>query len=152
MENSTVAAEMSSAPSMTFVKLCLLWTALHKGPSINDVRTQGGRGSWKSRCSKGGCVNFIVSINSKCGQGGGGQKSENFCGRHLWMAPKGEVDIPAGCRNVLSEDDVLEIRGVEIQSIHENLTENLPQFTFATNLLLTTATGLCLYDRSFSRF
>lgn len=52
MENSTVAAEMSSAPSMTFVKLCLLWTALHKG----------------------------------------------------------EVDIPAGCRNVLSEDDVLEIR------------------------------------------
>lgn len=52
MENSTVAAAEAAAPSMTFVKLCLLWTALHKG----------------------------------------------------------EMDIPTGCRNVLSEDDVLEIR------------------------------------------
>ena len=39
MENSTVAAAEAAAPSMTFVKLCLLWTALHKGPAINDVRT-----------------------------------------------------------------------------------------------------------------
>ena len=38
------------------------------------------------------------------------------------MVPKGEMDIPTGCRNVLSEDDVLEIRGaVAIQSIHEYL-------------------------------
>ena len=30
---------------------------LAKGTSIYDVRTQGGEGgSWKSRCSKGGCV------------------------------------------------------------------------------------------------
>jgi len=53
MENDTAtmtAAEMSP-PSVTFIKLCLLWTALHKG-----------------------------------------------------------VEVPAGCRSVLSEEDVMEIR------------------------------------------
>ena len=29
-----------------------------------------GGGSWKSGHSKGGCVNFILQISSKCGQGG----------------------------------------------------------------------------------
>ena len=46
----------------------------HEGPSINDVYTPlEGEGSWKSRHGKGGCINFILQISSKCGQGGGGQ-------------------------------------------------------------------------------
>lgn len=48
---ATMTASEMSPPSVTFVKLCLLWTALHKG-----------------------------------------------------------VEVPAGCRSVLSEEDVLEIR------------------------------------------
>ena len=41
--------------------------------------SEGGGGLWKSRRSKGGCVNCIVEISSKCGQGGEGvKKSENF--------------------------------------------------------------------------
>ena len=32
------------------------------------------RGSWKSRCSKGCCMNFIVGISSKCGRKGEGVK------------------------------------------------------------------------------
>ena len=57
MENGTAAAAatMTAAeitpPSVTFIKLCLLWTALHKG-----------------------------------------------------------VEVPVGCRSVLSEEDVMEIR------------------------------------------
>ena len=34
----------------------------------------GGGGLWKSRRSKGGYVNFILHIRSKCGQGGRGSK------------------------------------------------------------------------------
>jgi len=51
MENGTMTAAETAPPSVTFIKLCLLWTALHKG---------------------------------------------------------GEV--PAGCKSVLSEEDVMEIR------------------------------------------
>ena len=40
--------------------------------------SEGGRGSWESRCSKGGCENFMVQIRSKSRCGEGGQKSENF--------------------------------------------------------------------------
>ena len=41
--------------------------------------SEGGEGSWKSGRSKGGCVNFILQISSKCGQGGEGvKKAENF--------------------------------------------------------------------------
>ena len=36
-------------------------------------------GSWKSGRSKGGCVNFILQISSKCGQGGRGSKNPKFC-------------------------------------------------------------------------
>ena len=39
---------------------------------------EGGRGSCNSGRSKGGCVNFILQINSKCRQGGGVKKSESF--------------------------------------------------------------------------
>ena len=35
--------------------------------------SEGGGGSWKSGCGKGGCLNFIALIRSKCGQGEGGQ-------------------------------------------------------------------------------
>ena len=45
-----------------------------------------GGGSWKSGRSKGGCVNFILQISSKCGQGGEGvKKSDNF------------ADVISGC-------------------------------------------------------
>ena len=40
----------------------------HWGPYIKDVRTVG---DWpKSRHSKGGCVNLVLQINPKFGQGG----------------------------------------------------------------------------------
>ena len=41
-----------------------------------------GRGLWKS---KGGCVNTIVQISSKCGQGGGCQKSDLADVIHGWL-------------------------------------------------------------------
>ena len=37
-------------------------------------------GSWKSGRSKGSCVNFMLQISSKCGQGD--QKFRKFCGCH----------------------------------------------------------------------
>ena len=42
--------------------------------------SEGGGVSWKRGRSKGGCVNFMLQISSKCGQGGeeGVKKSENF--------------------------------------------------------------------------
>ena len=41
--------------------------------------SEGGGGSWKSGRSKGGSVNFILQISSKCGQGWEGVKNpENF--------------------------------------------------------------------------
>ena len=41
--------------------------------------SEGGGGSWKSGHSKGGCVNFILQISSKCRQGGEGvKKAEKF--------------------------------------------------------------------------
>ena len=41
--------------------------------------SEGGGGSWKSGHSKGGCVNFVVEISSKYGQGWEGvKKSEQF--------------------------------------------------------------------------
>ena len=43
-----------------------------KEPSTYDVCIGGGGGSWKSGHSKGGCVNFIALIGSKCRQGGWG--------------------------------------------------------------------------------
>ena len=61
-----------------------------RGASIYDVRT--GRGSWKSRCRKGGCVNFIVEIRSKCRQRARGSKIPNFCGHHQWKP--GVQDAP----------------------------------------------------------
>ena len=30
--------------------------------------SEGGGGSWKSGCTKGGCMNFILQISSKFGQ------------------------------------------------------------------------------------
>ena len=35
-----------------------------------------GRGTWKRGCSKGGCMNFIVQISSKCEKGEGIKKSK----------------------------------------------------------------------------
>ena len=50
--------------------------------------TEGGAVSWKSGRSKGGCVNLIVQIRSKCGQGrGGGEKIQKCCGYHNWKPP-----------------------------------------------------------------
>ena len=51
--------------------------ALLRGPP--DMMSVLEGGSWKSGRSTGGCVNFILQISSKCGQGGEGvQKSETF--------------------------------------------------------------------------
>ena len=50
-----------------------------RGPPDMMSASEGGGGSWKSRHSRGDCVNFVVQISSKCGQGGEGvKKSENF--------------------------------------------------------------------------
>ena len=48
---------------------------MSKGASIYDVRTEGGGGYPKRRCSKGGCVNLVSVPNE---DKGGGQKLENF--------------------------------------------------------------------------
>ena len=60
----------------------------HKGVSIYDVRTKGGRpgaggGYPKRRCSKGGCMNFTVDQSQMQTRGGGGQKISKFCERHI---------------------------------------------------------------------
>ena len=40
---------------------------------------EGGEGSWKSRCSEGSCMSFILQISSKCRQvGRGSKKAENI--------------------------------------------------------------------------
>ena len=62
------------------------WTAaaacaLRERPDMMSA-SEGGGGSWKSGRSKGGCVNFILQISSKCGQGGRGSKNQNI----LWMS------------------------------------------------------------------
>ena len=45
---------------------------------------RGGRWGWsKNRHSKGGCVDLVLDIRPKCGQGGGGYKTRKFCGRPL---------------------------------------------------------------------
>ena len=50
--------------------------------------SEGGGGSWKSGRSKGGCVNFILQISSKCGQGGeGGSKNLKILRMSLMEAP-----------------------------------------------------------------
>ena len=60
----------------------------HKGLFIKDIPTEGEGGWPKSRHSKGGCVDLVLEIRPKCGQGeGGGPKSQKFCGRTLWMPP-----------------------------------------------------------------
>ena len=48
------------------------------GASIYDVWIGGGGGSWKSGCRKGGCVNLILQISSKCEQRRGVKESEKF--------------------------------------------------------------------------
>ena len=37
-----------------------------KGASRYDVCIGGGRGSWKSGCSKGGCKGFLIEKNYSC--------------------------------------------------------------------------------------
>ena len=51
-------------------------------------------GSLKCGWSKGGCVNLILQISSKCGQGGGGQKIRKCCGCHFWMCPTAALPAP----------------------------------------------------------
>ena len=64
---------------------------LGKGPFIKHVRNNEGRGVCPKADidSKGGCVDLVLEIRPKCGQGkGGGPKSLKFCGRPSWMVPK----------------------------------------------------------------
>ena len=53
---------------LVFVDWVTLWRDSYEGPSINEVRHL--RGSWKLGRSTGGCVDFIVQISSKSGEGG----------------------------------------------------------------------------------
>ena len=46
-----------------------------------------GEGLGKIGRSKGGCVNFIVQVRSKCGQGGEGVKNPKFLWKSLMEAP-----------------------------------------------------------------
>ena len=69
--------------------------------------SEGEGVSWKSRCSMGGCVNFVLQIS---GQGGGGKKSENsadiISGRSLRprrRSRKGEREGGKGGRKVSRE-------------------------------------------------
>ena len=48
------------------------------GPPDMMSSSEGERGSWKSRHSKGGCLNFMLQISSKCGQGEGVKKSQKI--------------------------------------------------------------------------
>ena len=43
--------------------------------------------SWKSRCSRGGCMNYILKISSNYGQGGRGSKKPKILRRSLMDAP-----------------------------------------------------------------
>ena len=65
------------------------------GPFIKDVRTKGG---WpKGRLSNRGCVDLILEIRPKCGQGeGGGPKSQKLCRRPLWMVPISYLSVADG--------------------------------------------------------
>ena len=49
--------------------------------------SEGGGGSWKSGRSRGGCVNSILQISSKCGQGGRGSKNLNILQMSFMEAP-----------------------------------------------------------------
>ena len=62
---------------------------VQSGKGLPDMMSapDGGRGSKKSGQSKGGCVNYMLQIRSKCGQGGGGQKIQKFCGHPIWKPP-----------------------------------------------------------------
>ena len=74
-------------------------TFCDKGASRYDVRIGGGRGSWKSGRSKGGCVNFILEIRSKCGQGGRGSKNQKILRMSLMDAPLAERAQEAESKN-----------------------------------------------------
>ena len=54
-----------------------------------------GGGAWKSRPSKGGCVNLLYNSESKCGQGRRGSKiPENLRTSYL-ETPQGQEEAPA---------------------------------------------------------
>ena len=54
---------------------------------------EGGGGSWKSGCSEGGCVNFILQISSKCRQGGGGQKITKLLQTSFKYGPPSQIEL-----------------------------------------------------------
>ena len=58
------------------------------GPYLYDVYTERGRGLPKCRCGKRGCMDLVLWIWPECRQGGGCQKSQKLCRRHLSMSPK----------------------------------------------------------------
>ena len=53
-----------------------------KGTSSMMSASEGGEGVMEKQHRKGGCLNYILQISSKCGQGGGGQKNRKFFGCH----------------------------------------------------------------------
>ena len=57
--------------------------------------SEGERGSWKSRCSKGGFVKYVEEISSECGQGGGVRNTfaNVIYGRSLAAAAAGGAQV-----------------------------------------------------------
>ena len=47
----------------------------------------GGGEGFSKKQSNGGCVDLLVKISRKCGQGGKGIKTLQSYGRHLWNRP-----------------------------------------------------------------
>ena len=62
-------------------------------PDMMSTHQGLGRGSGKSGRSKGGCMNFILQISSKCGRGG--QKIRKFCKLNILM-PLGRMSVSCG--------------------------------------------------------
>ena len=88
------------------------------GASRYDVHIRGGRGLCKSWSSKGGCVNFIISISSKWEQGEGVKQSEIFVDiiygsplRNLWWQQKKGVYLKGAIFALACRHSLLNLRG-----------------------------------------
>ena len=71
-------ANLAAAPHTRFSKVlntrayCVVRVFIRKEPPDMMSASEGAGGSWKSGHSKGGCMDFILEICSKFGQGGRG--------------------------------------------------------------------------------
>ena len=80
--------------------------------------------SWKSKRSKGGCVNSIVQIRSKCGQKGGGQK--------IWQTSYLEAPL---CEFLSIDQIQMLIRGENLADIMSGSSPILTMFATCSRAL-----------------